>query len=90
MRQGKGNGYFCASKMPDGSWCSQKAAGEVAAAPAGLPAAMGQSNGNNATPKLLLILGALDFAAKVYQGTGQADDAVMLANQTFAGWKDEA
>ena len=42
-----------------------------------------------ASPKLALTIAALDFASRVYQGTGQADDAIALANQCFAGWVGE-
>lgn len=31
MRPGRGGGYFCATKMPDGSWCQYKLTADEAA-----------------------------------------------------------
>ncbi len=76
MKLGKGGGYFCPRKMDDGSWCPERVAApkSVSAAPA---------NGVAPTPKQLLIIAALDFASRVYQGSGDASGAIDLANQTL-------
>lgn len=83
MKLGRdGKTYFCPRKDANtGEWCKEKASVEPGAPPATAGArAPAQASTN---PKLLLLLGALDFAAKVYQGTGQAEDATNLANEIY-------
>jgi hypothetical protein len=83
MKMGKNGGFFCPRKVGD-AWCDQRAAATPAQAPvpAFTPAAA------PASPKIALTVAALEFASRIYQGTGQGDDAVMLANAVFAEWKD--
>ena len=89
MKSGRGGGFFCPKKNGD-QWCDQKVSAAVANAPqsTGPVPAFPQASGPTTTPKHLLVLGALDFAAKVFQGTGNSDDALALANAVFADWKD--
>ena len=88
MKQGKGGGFFCPRKVGD-QWCDQKVSAAVAQAPAAAPVpAFAQHSGETTTPKHLLVLAALEFSARVYQGTGQADDALALANTVFGDWKE--
>ena len=78
----KGGGFYCPKKLPDGSWCQHKGAAPAQNAPQSAALASGGS------PAVMLVLGALQFAGAVYQGTGNAEDAITLANQIFEGWKD--
>lgn len=80
MKVGKGGGYFCARKNPDQSWCDQKAKAESAPAPASTFAPSPTPAAPGVSPKVLLAIASLEFAGRVYQGTGQADDALALAN----------
>ena len=86
LKQGRNGGFFCPKKLPDGSWCPSKQSGSVAAAPA---AVAPTPQPGATTPAHLLLIAALDFASRIYQGTGQGDDAVTLANQVYAGWRGE-
>lgn len=83
MKLGRDNKtYFCPRKTDSGDWCKEKASSEPPPAPAA-PASPTARPQPQASPKLLLLLGALEFAARVYQGTGQADDATNLANEIY-------
>ena len=81
MREGK-FGYFCATKLPDGTWCQQKASGAPAAQVSSEPVVEPQ-----VLPKVRLAEAALAFAGAVYQGSGPvgANEALVLA-QTAYGW----
>ena len=78
----KGGGFYCPKKLPDGSWCNEKGDAPAPAAPQSAALASGGS------PQVALILGALSAAATVYQGTGNAEDFVTLANQIYEGWRE--
>ena len=76
--------WFC--KVGE-AWCDQRAAAQAAPAPASTgPVPTFQPTGPPG--KSALIAAALDFSSRIYQGTGQGDDALMLANAVFAEWKD--
>ena len=83
MKAGKGGAFFCPRKVGD-AWCDQRAAAPET--PSAAPVPTFQPTGPPG--KTSLIVAALQFASRIYQGTGQGDDALMLANQVFAGWKD--
>lgn len=78
----KGGGFFCPKKLPDGSWCKEK--GHAPAAAPSQSAALAPSG----SPTVALVLGALSAAATVYQGTGNAEDFITLANQLYEGWRE--
>jgi hypothetical protein len=82
MRPGTKGGFFCATKMPDGSWCQQKASGAPAAQVSSTPVVEPQ-----VLPRVALATAALNFAGAVYQGSGPvgANEALVLA-QTAYGW----
>jgi hypothetical protein len=84
MRLGRDNKtYFCPRKADDGvSYCTQKVVAAPAAAP---PAVAAPAVASRAAmgPKGLLMLASLEFAARVFQGTGQGDDAIALANEVY-------
>lgn len=86
MKQGRNGGFFCPKKMPDGSWCAAKSSPAQANAPTQVSPT---PQPGATTPAHLLLIAALDFASRVYQGTGQADDATALANAIYAGWRGE-
>ena len=81
MREGK-FGYFCAAKLPDGTWCQQKSAGAPAAQVSSTPVVEPQ-----VLPKVRLAEAALAFAGAIYHGSGPvgANEALALA-QTAYGW----
>lgn len=83
MKLGRDNKtFFCPRKdSATGEWCKEKATNQDSVPGPGAPAAAKPAPATS--PRLLLLLGALDFAAKVYQGTGQADDATNLANEIY-------
>lgn len=78
----KGEGFFCPKKLPDGSWCKEKGAAPAPAPPQSATVAPGASS------QVMLVLGALQFAGAVYQGTGSAEEAITLANQIYEGWRE--
>jgi hypothetical protein len=82
MRPGTKGGFFCATKMPNGEWCQQKASGAPAAQVSSTPVVEPQ-----VLPKVRLAEAALAFAGAVYQGSGPvgANEALALA-QTAYGW----
>ena len=82
MRAGTKGGFFCATKMPDGSWCQAKASSAPAAQVSSTPVVEPQ-----VLPKVRLAEAALAFAGAVYQGSGPvgANEALALA-QTAYGW----
>jgi len=84
MKEGKAGGYFCPRKMEDGSWCTQRVAAPKATEKATNGAA------STTTPQQLLVIAALDFASRVFQGSGQGDDALDLANRALAGFREES
>ena len=93
MREGKKPGtFFCPKKMPDGSYCTQKANGAPAQAPPFQQAAPAQyapaTVAGTDPARHLLMLGALDAAGKVYQGTGDAIGFAALASKTYYEWKE--
>ena len=73
MKPGKGGGWFCSRKMPDGSWCSQRVAAAKPTPVAGAAPADEAAR-----------LGALESAARVYEGTGMADDVLAFAQRAFS------
>ena len=84
MREGK-FGYYCAAKLPDGTWCQQKSkqapespAAQVSSTPVVEPQVL---------PKVRLAEAALAFAGAIYHGSGPvgATEALVLA-QTAYGW----
>ena len=88
MKMGKFGGYFCPRKMPDGTYCSAKASADTSFTPPATPAApQASKDAPVASSDHLLVLGALDFAAKVYQGTSDAEGAKVLAGEIYSGWK---
>ena len=90
MRPGKSPGsFFCPRKNPDGNYCDQRVTApkpQTYTAPAPVPEFAPQGAPSH---KQLMALGCLDFAAKVYQGTGQSDDALNLANEAFVRWSED-
>lgn len=78
MRAGQKGGFYCPRKMPDQTYCTQrvKAAPAPQAIPGGPPEPL---QGSGTSPRHLLVLAALDFAGKVYQGTGSDQGALGLA-----------
>jgi hypothetical protein len=82
MRAGVKGGFFCATKMPDGSWCQHKAASAPAAQVSSTPVVEPQ-----VLPRVALATAALQFAGAVYRGSGPvgANEALVLA-QTAYGW----
>lgn len=82
LRPGK-FGMFCPTKNPDGSWCKYKPG--KGGAPK--PAAPAVAPPSSATPEYLLVIAALDFAGKVYQGTGEAMTALEAANAALEKFK---
>lgn len=92
MKLGNKGGYFCTSKMSDGSWCTQKGSGAAPVSQTAAAAAYSPplpTNGNGHAPGYLLVVAVLDFAGKVYQGTGKHEEAAALARSTFLDWKGE-
>lgn len=82
MKEGKNGGWYCPRKNGD-QWCDQRVSSSK---PAATPGSAPGSGGT--TPRHLLMIAALDFASRVYQGTGQGEDATELANSVFARWGD--
>lgn len=86
MQVGKGGGWFCPNKMPDGSWCPTRYAKEdfqTTPAPSPAPVAANWepvSNGPDAR-----YIAALNFAAAVYRGLGPeaGDDALAFAMRVY-------
>lgn len=86
MRAGKAPGsFFCPRKNSDGSWCDQKIAAPKNNAASPAPAA---TNGASTEPRHLLIVAALDFASRVYQGTGDPNGASELATSMYETWRN--
>lgn len=77
MRPGQG-GFFCPSKMPDGSWCTYKVKPEPAAEPA-------TNHGTAPASGDALAVASLSFAAALFRGAGteMGDDAIALAIKTY-------
>jgi hypothetical protein len=80
LRPGK-FGPFCPTKNPDGSWCKFKPGKGTPkpAAPVAPP--------SSATPEYLLVIAALDFAGKVYQGSGDPTSALEAAAAALEKFK---
>ena len=82
LRPGK-FGMFCPTKNADGSWCKYKPGkGTPTPAPATTVAPP-----SSATPSYLLVVAALDFASRVYQGTGDVASALEAAKAAHAEFK---
>ena len=47
------------------------------------------SKASGASPKLLLLLGCMDFASRVFQGTAQGDDAGACAQAIYDAYRGE-
>lgn len=80
LRPGK-FGMFCPTKNPDGSWCKYKPGKSAAPKPAAV------APPSSATPEYLLTIAALDFAGKVYQGTGDYNSALEAAATALERFK---
>lgn len=80
MRPGAKGGFFCATKLPDGSWCREKGASAPVAAVTQEPVHEPQ-----VLPRVRLAEAALAFAGAVYQGSGPvgANEALVLAQQAY-------
>jgi hypothetical protein len=79
MRSGNKGGYFCATKLPDGSWCKEKAhyeEGDHLIKPRG-----GETSGDNTS----LAVAALQFAGALCQGQGpeSLSDALACAAKAY-------
>lgn len=83
LRPGK-FGMFCPTKNPDGSWCKYKPGKGSAPKPAATVAPP-----SSATPQYLLTIAALDFAGKVYQGTGDYQSALEAAERALSTFKGD-
>lgn len=77
MRAGRGGGFFCATKMPDGSWCPNKAKPDVPPV-SGMAPPVGKVDS-------MIAAAALQFAAEFYRGADpqSADDALQLALRAY-------
>lgn len=94
MRAGNKGGFFCPKKMPDGSYCTQRYRGAVAVGVAVHEAVQAQIQAATApsqqtTPRHLLVLAAIDAAAKVYSGTAQDQGFLSLAFETLKSFEPE-
>jgi hypothetical protein len=78
MRPGTKGGFFCATKMPDGTWCQQKASGAPAAQVSSTPVVEPQ-----AFPKVRLAEAALAFAGNVFHGSGNPNEALAAAASAY-------
>jgi hypothetical protein len=78
MRAGKNGGFFCPRKMPDQTYCTQR----IKAVP-GPVAAPSLAAEPQTTPRHLMVIAALDFASRVYQGTAQDQGAMALASEVL-------
>lgn len=84
----KGKGWFCATKLPDGSWCKEKAKEQP---PAPTPAG---GNGASAAPaanggggaRLALAVAALEFAGRACDGEEHADPVAVAERAFDAMW----
>lgn len=82
MRMGKFGRPYCPTKNADGSWCKAKAGGSPAPRTAA-PSASHAPQDQPTTHKDLLLIAALDFASRVYQGTGDAKGALEAAKTAY-------
>ena len=85
MRVGKNGTHYCATKLDDGSWCKEKP--PVQASPSPSVASVVPTFAAATPSTHLLILGALDAAAKVFQGTSDSQGFLFCASQIFEDWK---
>ena len=88
MRAGKGGGFFCPKKNADGQFCDQRAAAPKPAA-ASAPAAPATSAAPGVSPDTLLLIASLEFAGRVYQGTGDSASALECVSRAYSGAKAE-
>ena len=63
-KSSKGTGFYCAQKLPDGSWCKEKSASPPAAT-AEVPATASQASSASATSDDALAVAALGFAGRL-------------------------
>ena len=81
MRAGNKGGWYCPRRTDDGEYCKQRVSATRSATGTSTPSASTPSAPN---PKQLLVIAALDFASRVFQGTAQSDDALELADAVVA------
>lgn len=75
LKPGKGGGMFCASRMPDGSWCTFQSAGNGVSPTGATPSPV---SGHDRR-----VIAAMDFASRLYQGQGADGEArAMLCVRT--------
>ena len=86
MASTKGSGFFCRKKMPDGTWCKEKAASPPteAAGPASTTVVAGRGS-----PDTVLAAAALRFAADVWGPCDPSihDEAIAVAVKAFKAMK---
>lgn len=86
LKVSKFGGWYCSEQNPDGSYCKFKLKAPAqpgAAAPVSTPpsGSTGMPGGEH------LAAAALDFAGRVYQGTGKGQEATTLAMTALAAMK---
>lgn len=86
MKEGKNGGYYCPRKNGD-AWCDQRVSGSKPA-PQASYSAPAQPSGQT-TPRHLLVIAALDFASRVYQGTALDQGALALAQEALKAFDAE-
>lgn len=87
IRPGNKGGYFCAAKMPDGSWCKEK---PTAQADPDFSGKTAPANGSAAPAGDVAIKCAcLNFAATMFRGGGKemASEAEAVAKWIYHEWK---
>ena len=93
-KSSKGTGFYCAQKLPDGSWCKEKALTSIVLTPmpatAEVPATASQASSASATSDDALAVAALGFASRLL-GTNttpeQAYAAMMVAVKVYQTMK---
>ena len=77
MRPGNKGGYFCATKLPDGSWCKERASGEGESKSGGGGVGLAKDNA--------LAVAALQFAGALCHGQGPdaLSDALAVAAKAY-------
>lgn len=76
QRGNKPANFFCASKMPDGSWCPSNAPGPtLAATPANGAAPVAAAVAAPVSdPRVALAVAAMEMAGRVYSSSGPVGD----------------
>lgn len=83
--KGKGFSWYCAKKMPDGSWCPYKVkAQSEASTPSQAPIAQpGASQGPQTLSDEAIRLRIWESMAKLFTGSGLPDEAVHHARKAY-------